>query len=147
MQFLNSYDDSDSGKFSLLNPRQVDFEEERHDSVSPGPISANSLVDTQLQNEIYYICSQLNKRQCLLFDSIMYHLLITRFAEDSNMEPIEPHHIFLSGDAGVVVKEKLLLNTSKESWNIMIRTLTFQRYLWQWGKVLMQLMVLPWILH
>ena len=147
MQFLNSYDDSDSGKFSLLNPRQVDFEEERHDSVSSGPISANSLVDTQLQNEIYYICSQLNKRQCLLFDSIMYHLLITRFAEDSNMEPIEPYHIFLSGDAGVVVKEKLLLNTSKESWNIMIRTLTFQRYLWQWGKVLMQLMVLPWILH
>ena len=115
MQFLNSYDDSDSGKFSLLNPRQVDFEEERHDSVSSGPISANSLVDTQLQNEIYYICSQLNKRQCLLFDSIMYHLLITRFAEDSNMEPIEPYHLFLSGDAGVVVKEKLLLNTSKES--------------------------------
>ena len=51
--FLNLDDCSDNEKFSLNDPRLINFEEERHVHVSSSPISAMSVVDTQgnvLQN-------------------------------------------------------------------------------------------------
>ena len=57
----------------MLNPRLTDFEEERLGDASSCSISATSVADTQLPNEMYYnMCSQLNKKQHLLFDFIMY---------------------------------------------------------------------------
>ena len=51
----------------MLYPRLIDSEEESHDNVNSGPISATSMVDTQLPNEIYCnMCSQLNKKQRLV---------------------------------------------------------------------------------
>ena len=44
--FLNSDHDSDSKEFLILKPRLINFEGERHDNVSIGPISATSVVDT-----------------------------------------------------------------------------------------------------
>ena len=58
----------------MLNPRLTDFEEERPGNASSCSISVTSVADTQLPNEMYYnMCSQLNKKQHLLFHFIMYH--------------------------------------------------------------------------
>ena len=40
-------------QFGPLNPRLITFEEDRHDNVSSGSISATSVVDTKLSKEIY----------------------------------------------------------------------------------------------
>ena len=62
----------------MLNHILIDFEEERHGNVSFDLVSATLVVDRQLPNEIYYnMCIQLNKKNCLLFNFIMYHLMIS----------------------------------------------------------------------
>ena len=67
--------------------RLIDFEKERSDNVSCDPVTATSVLDMQLPNEIYYnMGSQLNKKR-LLFEFIMYHSMF-RFAEDTNMKLI-----------------------------------------------------------
>lgn len=53
-----------------------------------------------MKSNILQYVFQLNKKQCILFSFIMYHSM-SRFGEDSNMEPIEQYLIFPSVSAGV----------------------------------------------
>ena len=102
--FLDSDSDNDNEEFSMLNQEMIGYEEESHENGNGGAVLSKSVIGTQLPNEVFYnMWCQLNENQRHLFNVIfmMYHSMMSRFAEDNKMDPIEPYHIFLSGAAGV----------------------------------------------
>ena len=100
--FQTDEEEEDNAEFSVINPNLLDLDLEDRDNVSNAPVVSTIIDNLLLPNEQFYqICSQLNKRQQHLFNSIIQYVLHCKLAEKNNELPLKPFQIFLSGGVGV----------------------------------------------
>ena len=97
--FFQTGEEEDNAEFSMINPNLLDLDLEDRDNVSNAPVVSTIIDNLLLPNEQFYqICSELNKRQQHLFNSIIQYALHCKLAEKNNELPFQT---FLSGGAGV----------------------------------------------
>ena len=99
---VQSDEEEDNAKFSMINPNLLDLDLEDIGSVSAAPVVSTIIDNLSLPNEQFYeICSQLNEGQQHLFNFIMQYALHCKLAEKNNEFPPKPFQIFLGGGADV----------------------------------------------
>ena len=82
---IESDDEEDAAKFSMINPDLLDLDLEDSDDVSNTPVVSAIIDNLLLPNEQFFeLCSQLNDGQQHLFNFIMQCAMHCKLAEKKN---------------------------------------------------------------